>query len=697
MIRLSDAIRAHACATPDAIAIDSGRHGRVDWRALPGMIALARDGLVGQLADRTRPVAVMLDQGIDACIAELVLERAQIPILDLPGFFTPTQRAHALTASGAQALIASGAQSLAAGEGWPGFTVEALEHPAAALPEGTGRISFTSGSTGDAKGICLSAGHLIGVARAVINHVGIGHAGRHLALLPRGILLETVAGFSATLLAGGTYVALPQAEVGLAQPFRPDFAMMAAVIAEQRITSLILVPEYLAGLVAILEATGARLPLLTLVAVGGARLSRDLIDRAIAVGLPVRQGYGLTECGSVITLECASEAVRGSVGTGIGANAISLAADGEIVVGGPVCLGTIGAPHPAGPYHTGDIGRIDADGRLWIEGRKANRIITSHGRNIAPEWVETALIAQPGIAQALVHGEAEATLSALIVAADPQRIAAAVATANAGLPAYAQVAHWRAVPPFTPSNGQLTANGRLRRAAIVAFHLKGPTSMRFFDRLVAETRAARDALAAVPQLQAGLAGHIDRTTYIAYLTQAYHHVRHTVPLMQAARARLNARPLLAAALDDYIFEETGHENWILSDIFAAGGDGQAAAYSEPHAATAAMIDHAYDAVLDGNPAALFGMIYVLESTSVAMATGGAEAVRRTLGLPAEAFTYLTSHGALDLDHMHFFTELMGRVDDPGDQQAIIAMANAMFGLFAGLFAAIPMERLDAAA
>ena len=273
----------------------------------------------------------------------------------------------------------------------------------------------------------------------------------------------------------------------------------------------------------------------------------------------------------------------------------------------------------------------------------------------------------------------------------------ALAAANADLPAYAHVIHWRSVPPFTPGNGLLTGNGRLRRDAIALLHLKESKEMKFLERLQAETLDAQIAFSAVPQLQAGLAGSIDRATYIAYLTQAYHHVRHTVPVLTEARARLAHRPEMAAALDSYIVEESGHEDWILDDIAAAGGDRAAAAASAPLAATKAMVDHAYRVVRSGNPVALFGMVYVLEGTSVAIAESGAAAVKAALGLPDAAFSYLTSHGALDQEHMRYFADLMARIHDPDDQQAIIAMARDIFRLFGAMFAAIPMETIDAAA
>ena len=216
--------------------------------------------------------------------------------------------------------------------------------------------------------------------------------------------------------------------------------------------------------------------------------------------------------------------------------------------------------------------------------------------------------------------------------------------------------------------------------------------MTFFERLAAETREGREALAATPQIRDGLSGRISRETYIAYLTEAYHHVKHTVPLMQAARARLNENQArYREALDDYIAEETGHEAWILNDIRHCGGDADAVRDGAPRPATQAMVDYAYDYIARVNPVGFFGMVMVLEGTSVQLATQGAAAVAASLGLGPECFSYLRSHGALDQDHMVFFQNLMAQVDDPADQAAIIEVARSIFHLFADVFRSIPHD------
>ncbi len=669
---LGVALQHRATADPDRIAVDPVTSAAVTYAELWPKVA--------QVADRLRashelavPMVLELDHGCEAVITELALLEAGIPVLSLPPFFSAAQSRHA------RKLCAAPFQ----------------------LPAQTARISFTSGSTGTPRGICLSAPHLLDVANAVVAAVGAQHAGRHLALLPPGILLETVAGFYATLLAGGSYVCPPQAAIGLAQPFRPDFAMMAQAIEQMRISSLILVPEYLAGLVAVMQATGLRLPALTIVAVGGARTAPTLIGQARALGLPVRQGYGLTELGSVVALEAPGGMDgTGSVGQALGHVRARIGSDGEVLLDGPLYLGAISESGPAtppiAPFSTGDIGRIDDAGRLWIEGRKSNLLVTGFGRNVSPEWVEEALLAQPGVLQAMVWGDGLPALRALLVPGRPDvDFAEVVAAANATLPAYARIGEWREVAPFTPDNGMLSGNGKLRRQAILAAWTRDVPI--FSDELDAATFRERLRFLTIPQVRAGLTGAITHDMYLAYLAQAWHHVRHTVPLMQAARDRIRRGPKMTAALDDYIAEERGHDEWILSDIAAAGGDAEAVRRSAPAPATAAMIAHAYHHVRACNPVSYFGMIYVLESVSVALAQRGASAVAERLGLPSEAFTYLTSHGALDADHLLFFADTVNGLADPGDRAAIITMAREMFGLFGSVFAGIPLEEIQIAA
>jgi len=218
--------------------------------------------------------------------------------------------------------------------------------------------------------------------------------------------------------------------------------------------------------------------------------------------------------------------------------------------------------------------------------------------------------------------------------------------------------------------------------------------MSFFSSLVAQTAAERELLYSVPQIHDGLAGRISRETYVDYLKEAYHHVRHTVPLMQATKARLDdGHARFRDALDDYIAEETGHEEWILNDIGHAGGNAEAARASQPRFETEMMVAYAYDYVARVNPMGFFGMVFVLEGTATQLATRGADGLRASLGLPAAAFSYLNSHGALDQEHILFLKSLLDSVEDEGDRAAIVHMAQRMFQLYAAVFSAIPHNRL----
>jgi pyrroloquinoline quinone (PQQ) biosynthesis protein C len=214
--------------------------------------------------------------------------------------------------------------------------------------------------------------------------------------------------------------------------------------------------------------------------------------------------------------------------------------------------------------------------------------------------------------------------------------------------------------------------------------------MTFFKQLQHATEAERQALFAIPVIQDALQGHVVTAQYIAFLSQAYHHVKHTVPLLMACGSRLAPRhEWLRAAVAEYISEEVGHQEWILADIAACGGDPALVRHAQPHASTELMVAYAYHQVDRGNPVGFFGMVHVLEGTSTALATHAAETMRSALGLPPEAFSYLSSHGSLDLDHVAFFEGLMNHIDDTRDQQAVIHMARMMYGLYGNVFRSLP--------
>jgi pyrroloquinoline quinone (PQQ) biosynthesis protein C len=156
--------------------------------------------------------------------------------------------------------------------------------------------------------------------------------------------------------------------------------------------------------------------------------------------------------------------------------------------------------------------------------------------------------------------------------------------------------------------------------------------------------------------------------------------------MMAVGSRLPDRlGWLQEEILEYLDEEHGHEEWILNDIEAAGGDRVAAARSRPDVATESMVAYAYDMVTRRNPVGFFGMVHVLEGTSVALALRAADEVQKKLGLPNQAFSYLRSHGALDREHVHHLAGILDRLDAPEDRDAVVHCAQAIYWLYGNMF------------
>lgn len=208
----------------------------------------------------------------------------------------------------------------------------------------------------------------------------------------------------------------------------------------------------------------------------------------------------------------------------------------------------------------------------------------------------------------------------------------------------------------------------------------------FFSRLQEQTIQERNSLLGVPIIHRALRGEISRDEYLAFLGQAYHHVKHTAPLLMACGSRLGGgHAWLQTAVAEYIDEEVGHEQWILDDIRACGGDAERVAVSTPHHETELMVAYAYHVIDRGNPIGFFGMVQVLEGTSIAVATNAAKAIQTSLRLPDQAFSYLNSHGSLDQEHVKFFEGLMNRVKDAKDQADIIHCARRFYRLYGDVF------------
>ncbi len=485
MSLLLQSLAGKALARPEDTAL-IGSEASLDWAALHEAVLAMRAWLHQR---QPRAVALYADNGPFWVIADLACLAEEIPCIPLPLFFSPAQIQHAISDCGADLLLCDHPDPQAVpltvrseqGERaclgpWPfwSFPLFTLWGSPPDLRD-TAKITYTSGSTGAPKGVRLSLQAMESVATSLCVATGAGIADRHLAVLPYATLLENIAGLYAPILSGATLLCPGLTEVGIQGSQRFDPERLLHCVREQAPSTLILTPQLLKGLMQALRATPGALPEnLRFVAVGGAVIAPQLLQEAEHLGLPVYQGYGLSECCSVVTLCTPEQQRHGSVGHPLLHAHLRIAEDGEILVRGALFQGYVGSDTPPtdadGYWRTGDIGHLDDDGFLHVTGRRRDIFITSFGRNVSPEWVESQLTVHPAIAQACVLGEGRPFNVAVIVSptqTDPQAVAAAIEETNRQLPDYARIGDWvPADEPFTAENNLLGPSGLPLRYAI---------------------------------------------------------------------------------------------------------------------------------------------------------------------------------------------------------------------------------------
>ncbi len=479
MNRLLTALEREARVNPQSLAIRSGD----DSLSYAQLSAAIKQAAICLRACRVNSLGIYLDNGIEWIVVDLAAMTAGIRVVPLPWFFSDAQIGHAVT-NGAVDCIAyaddlpsgirgTGAPVKAYGNSWlqslgPRANVTAGSSPTA------GKLSYTSGTTGSPRGIDLSYDFIdqtcdsIG---AVISGLDIEN---HLSILPYATLLENIAGVYVPLMLGKTVYAESAARVGLSAELHLDPLRLQQTFNQIRPDSLILTPQLLELFCLLSENNAIDPGCLEFVAVGGARVGESLMRRARRAGIPAYEGYGLTEFASVALLNTPQNDRIGSVGKPLAGVSAKIAADGEI------CLSTVltridnaGFEHQQSiTVETGDLGSIDSDGFVYVQGRKSSLIVLASGRNVAPEWVETELNGSSLVARSFVFSKTGAALSALLVTpgagiADSD-LEAEIEGINRALPAYARIKKWHRMPyPFSQDNQMLTVNGRLRRLQIM--------------------------------------------------------------------------------------------------------------------------------------------------------------------------------------------------------------------------------------
>jgi pyrroloquinoline quinone (PQQ) biosynthesis protein C len=209
--------------------------------------------------------------------------------------------------------------------------------------------------------------------------------------------------------------------------------------------------------------------------------------------------------------------------------------------------------------------------------------------------------------------------------------------------------------------------------------------MGFYDHLMSETEKDREAFLAIPIVQHAIRHGSSRSLYIDFLTEAYHHVKHTFPLLALAASRTSDERY-QDALVEYMKEERGHEKWILDDIRTVGGNPDAVRSGTPGPLCQIMVGYAYYAIEHVSPYAFLGSVHVLEGISVLLADKLADALKTSLGLQSDAgFTYLRTHGSLDIEHVAFFRKLIDGFDDPATQRIVVDNAKIFYRLYGSIF------------
>jgi long-chain acyl-CoA synthetase len=367
---------------------------------------------------------------------------------------------------------------------------ELLSAPGAALPpppdpDALAVLQFTGGTTGRAKGVELTHRAVaINIAQREAVLPTVFGDERVLCMMPMFHSFAAAMCLYLTAYAGGTLVILPR--------YRPDWVVDA--IAAHAITRLPAGPTVFNGLLGFEGAVKARLASLRCCYSGSAALARETLARWEArTGVPIYEGYGQSEAGPVLTYQGpASGQIPGSVGPALPLTELAIVEandpgrrlppgrSGEIIARGPqIMRGYRGQPEATaaavrdGWLHTGDLGRIEADGTLFIEDRKKDMAIVG-GFNVYPREIDEHLMAHPAVAAAAAVGVPDSyrgeVIEAFVVAA---RGAAPTESALAdhcatGLVRYKQPARIHLVDALP-----LTSVGKVDKVALRALALAG--------------------------------------------------------------------------------------------------------------------------------------------------------------------------------------------------------------------------------
>lgn len=468
-------IERHVAAEPERIAL-ADSHTQLSYGQLEQEMARFADELEGLR------IGLLLANGCAWAVLDLATQRNGAVCVPMPAFFSDAQLRHLIDDAGLEMVFTDNPSRLqnlvevthCTELSVAGSRISCCVLPtvrSVELPDGVSKITYTSGTTGQPKGVCLSAEAVGQVSLSLLHAVGAHKGDRTLTLLPLSTLLANITGVYAPLSSGGTAYLPDLAECGMRGSIGVQAEQLIAALHRYQPTVTVLVPILLKILVEV-AAQGVLMPTsLRYIAVGGAPTAQALLERAGQLGLPVYQGYGLSEAASVVAMNSPGRDRVGSVGRLLPHVRVRVASDGEILVSGKLFSGYLGQQFGRiEEWATGDTGYLSDDGYLFITGRKKTAYATAHGRKLSPEWIESELTAQPAIAQAALFGDGRSFNVAVLVPSHAKAVGSitgAIQGLNKTLPDYARVTRWLlADEPFTPRNGLANSAGSIQRQAI---------------------------------------------------------------------------------------------------------------------------------------------------------------------------------------------------------------------------------------